>query len=982
MRALGVAAASALALGVLTTASSCRPPAPAPPPARTPPGPAATVAPLPAATPTPSRWARETLARLTLDEKVAQMIGVRAFGLYRHPSSKESRQLRRDVEKLGVGSVCVFESEVESVPRVVNELQRLAKVPLLVSADMERGISFRVRRGAVPLPYAMAIGATRSEEAARFMGEVSAREGRALGIHWALAPVADVNSNPANPVINIRSFGEDPELVGRMVSAFIAGARGGGLLTTAKHFPGHGDTELDSHLKLASVIGDRARLDTVELPPFRRAIEAGVDSIMLGHVAVPSLDATGAPATLSPAITGLLRNPLGFQGLIVTDALEMVEVYAAWTGEAAVRAVQSGADVILLPSSAEVAVQSLVRAVKEGEITVARIDESVLRILQTKERLGLQQSRLVDAAALPRSVGRPEDVEKALAVARQSITVVRNEGGVLPFKADEPMKVLHLVLSSDPRMDGAIALGVPESELADRRIPAETIVLGAEVSDERVRDILARAPDFTHVLVSAFVRVGAFRGTTDMSESGASLLRSLAGSARRMVVVSYGSPYLLRQFAQVPAYVCAYGWAETSQRAAMSALFGEQPVTGKLPVTLPDLYPYGHGLQMARRPMILRAAQPEEAGFRPGGLAEADAVIDRALAEKAFPGGVLAVGKDGALVHLRPFGRLSYDANAAPVTANTIYDLASLTKVIVTTTAAAILVDEGRLDLNKAVSAFVPGFRGGAKDRVTVEQLLTHSAGLDWWMPLYTGPQGRQAIVQRIVASDLKYEPGTKSVYSDLGELLLGEVLERVAGEPLEAFGRRRVLEPLRMRETLFRPPRDLLPRIAPTERFPDQPRDNPRHGKLVQGEVHDENAFALGGVAAHAGLFGTAPDVARFAQMLLNGGVYDHQRIVSRATLERFTRRASVPGSTRAYGWDTPGDNNSAGSLLSPRSFGHTGFTGTSMWMDPERELFVILLTNRVHPTRENNAIREVRRAVADAVVRGLAAAPPAAQR
>jgi beta-N-acetylhexosaminidase len=974
------AAVTALACAALSAA--CRPPAPAPPPSHAAPGSTAAATPLPAVTPAPaSRWARETLARLTLEQKVAQMIGVRGFGLYRHPSSKESRQLRRDVETLGVGSVCVFESEVESLPRVVNDLQQLARIPLLVSADLERGISFRVRRGSVPLPYAMAIGATRSEDAARFMGEVTAREGRALGIQWALAPVADVNSNPANPVINIRSFGEDPELVGRMVAAFVRGAHSGGMLTTAKHFPGHGDTELDSHLKLATVNGDRARLDTVELTPFRRAIEAGVDAVMLGHVAVPALDPSGSPATLSPAITGLLRSPLGFQGLIVTDALEMVEVYAAWTGEAAVRAVQSGADVILLPSSAEIAIQSLVRAVREGQIPQQRIDDSVLRILQTKERLGLHQSRLVDPAALPRSVARPQDVDQALEVARQSITVVRNDAGVLPLRAEEPLKVLHLVLSSDARMDAAVAQGIPESELAERRIPAETIYLGPEVSDDRQREIMTRAPEFTHVIASAFVRVGAFRGTTDMSESNARLLRALAGSGRKVIVVSYGSPYMLKQFPQVPAYVCAYGWAESSQRAAMSAVFGEHAIGGTLPVTLPDLYPYGHGLQMARRPMILRAAQPEEVGFRAGGLAEADAVIERAVADKAFPGGVLAVGKDGALVHVRPFGRLSYEAGAPAVKADTIYDLASLTKVIVTTTAAAILVDEGRLDVMRPVSAFVPTFRGGTKDRVTVENLLTHSSGLDWWMPLYAGGQDREAMLKRIVASELKYEPGTKSVYSDLGELLLGEVVQRVAGEPLDSFGRRRILDPLGMKDTLFRPPRELLQRIAPTERFPDEPRDNPRHGKLVHGEVHDENAYALGGVAAHAGLFGTAPDLARFAQMLLNGGVYDHQRIVARPTLERFTRRAAVPGSTRAWGWDTPGDNNSAGSLLSAHAFGHTGFTGTSMWIDPDRKLFIILLTNRVHPTRENNAIREVRRAVADAVVRGLAAEPPAAQ-
>jgi beta-N-acetylhexosaminidase len=968
MQLRGAVAASALAVGALTVAFFSQPsragsaaPAPSPSARAT-----------PAAPPPPSRWVRETLSRLTLEQRVAQMVGVRAFGLYRHPSSKESRQLQKDVQTLGVGSVVVFESEVESVPRVVNELQSLARIPLLVSADMERGIAFRVRRGSVPLPYAMAIGATRSEEAARFMGQVSAREGRAVGIHWALAPVADVNSNPVNPVINIRSFGEDPALVGNMVAAFIRGAHEGGLLTTAKHFPGHGDTELDSHLNLARVTGDRARLESVELPPFHRAVEAGADTVMLGHVSVPALDPTGAPATLSLPITSLLRTQFGFQGLVVTDALEMVEVYGAWTGEAAVRAVQSGADVILLPSSAQIAVQSLVRAVREGQVPAARIDESVIRILQVKERLGLHKQRLVDPAALPRSVARPEDVEHALTVARSSITVVRNEAGLLPLRAEEPLRILHLVMSSE-RMDGATGAGIPEAELAERRVPQETLFLGPEVSEERARDLLARSADFTHVLASAFVRVGAFRGTTDMSESHARLLRGLAAAGRKVVVVSYGSPYLLRQFPQVPAYVCAYGWAESSQRAAISALFGEHAVAGRLPVTLPDLYPYGHGLQSPRRAMTLRLARPEEAGFRSGGLAEADAVVDTAIGARAFPGAVLAVGREGALVQLRPAGRLSYEPGAAEVKADTLYDLASLTKVVLTTTMAMILVDEGKLDLDKPVSAFIPAFRGGAKDKVTVAQLLTHSSGLDWWLPLYAGPTAHDAVVQRIATSELKYEPGSKSVYSDLGVILLGEILERVAGEPLPSFAQRRILGPLGMKDTQFRPPRELLPRIAPTERYPEEPRDNPRHGKLAYGEVHDENAFALGGVAPHAGLFGTAPDLARFAQMLLNGGVFEHQRIVSRATLDRFTRRAGIPSSTRALGWDTPGDNNSAGSLMSPRAFGHTGFTGTSMWMDPEQKLFVILLTNRVNPTRENNAIREVRRALADAVVRGL---------
>ena len=366
--------------------------------------------------------------------------------------------------------------------------------------------------------------------------------------------------------------------------------------------------------------------------------------------------------------------------------------------------------------------------------------------------------------------------------------------------------------------------------------------------------------------------------------------------------------------------------------------------------------------------MTLRAGSPAAAGFRPDGMAEVDRVIEAAVAAHAFPGAVVAVGKDGVLAHLKAFGHLSYDADAASVQTDTLYDLASLTKVIVTTTMAMILVDEGKLDITKPVSAFLPEFHGGAKDKVTVWHLLTHSSGIDWWAPLFKEIKGKDAYVKRIDAMDLVYEPGTKSVYSDLGVILLGEILERVAGQDLDTFARTRILGPLGMKDTTYRPGRELLPRIAATE-------NDPWRGHVLRGEVHDENAAALGGIAPHAGLFGTAPDLARFAQMLLDGGVLGHQRIVSRETVEKFTHKAGgVPGSSRALGWDTPSENSSAGSLLSPRSFGHTGFTGTSMWMDPDRNLFVVLLTNRVHPTRENNAIREVRRAVADAVVHGLA--------
>lgn len=905
--------------------------------------------------PAPSRreWVLATLDGMSLEEKAAQMIAVRAFGRYYHPRSAEYLELVGLVRDLAVGGVVVFSSEVESLPRLLNRLQSQAEVPLLVSADMERSIGFRIASGPVSLPYAMAIGATRSTEAARFAGRLTAREGRALGIHQALAPVVDVNVNPANPVIHVRSYGEDPDLVASLAAAYVEGVHEGGLLATAKHFPGHGDTTVDSHLALPTIAADRERLDAVELAPFRRVIAAGVDAVMAGHLAVPSLDGSEAPATLSPAvIDGLLRREMGFDGLILTDAMEMDGVGGTWSGAAAVRAVAAGADMVLLPPDPAVAIRSIVRAVAEGEITEDRLDRSVARILETKARLGLHRRRLVDLDAVSRGVADPEDVERALDVARGSITVVKNDGGVLPLRADRPLRLLHLTLASDLT---SRELGeVPEEELEARRIETSSRLLGREVSPETVDEIVEEASGSTHVLITALIRPGG------LAPAQARLVERLASAGRPVILVSFGSPYLLTELPEVPVYVAAYGAASASQKAAVGALFGEFPIRGKLPVTLPGLFPFGHGLEIPKYEMTLRK-EPADL------FVEVDRILEDAVARKAFPGAVVAVGHRDALVHVAAFGRQTYEADAPAVTPDTIYDVASLTKVVATTTMAMILVDEERLDLDAPVASFLPRFVGRDKEAVTVRHLLTHSSGLDWWAPLYEEARGREAYLERIQAMDLVYEPGAKSLYSDLGLILLGELLERVAGRPLDVFVGERVFAPLGMSDTLYRPEKELLPRIAPTER------DDWR-GRLVHGEVHDENAYALGGVAPHAGLFSTAEDLARFARMIMAGGVFEHRRIVSRPTVERFVRRAGVPGSTRALGWDTKSsEGSSAGTLFSSSSFGHTGFTGTSMWIDPERELFLILLTNRVHPTRENTLIRQVRPAVADAVIRAL---------
>ncbi len=901
------------------------------------------------------RWVSTILATMSLEEKVAQMIMIAETGYPRNPRSKAHLELVEAVRDHRVGGLVLLRSEEGTIPGLLNELQNESRIPLLVAMDMERSLAFRLRRGSVDLPYAMAVGATRSEDAARFLGEVTAREGLALGIHWTFAPVVDVNNNPDNPLINLRSFGEDPELVARLGAAFIRGARSGGMLTTAKHFPGHGDTAVDSHLELPVIGVDREHLETVEWPPFREAIAAGVDSVMVGHVAVPALDPSGRPATLSATLNAdVLRDEMGFQGLIVTDAMVMKGVGTTWIGKATVDAVRAGADVILMPPDLRVALQSLIRSVEEGELDEERIDRSVRRILEAKARIGLHVDQLVDLEAGAPEVGRPEDVRRAMEIAEASITVVRNDGGLLPLKAEDRLRILHLVMPND--------LGFPPDEFRARRIAVKTISLGDEVVEERAGEILETSRSFTLILVSAsFYR-------QSISASLLRLLGRLAETDVPMIVASFGSPYLLAELPEIPVYLATYGTPETSRYAAVSALFGEIDVRGKLPVTLSEDYPYGQGFEIPRRAMTLRTASPENAGFKPGGMEEVDRMLEEFVEQGAFPGGIVAVGHRGALVHLHPFGRLSYDENAPEVEEDTIYDLASLTKVVATTTMAMIMVDEGRLDLDAKVQDFLPLFKGPGKDEVTIRHLLTHSSGVDWWAPLYEELEGPEEYLQRIQGMELVYEPGSVYKYSDLGIILLGEILSRVAGQPLEEFVRERVFEPLSMPDTLFRPGDDCLSRIAPTEY-------DTWRGRLVRGEVHDENAFALGGVAPHAGLFSTAGDLSRFVQMLLNGGVLEHHRIVSRETVELFTRTAGEGESTRALGWDTKSpEKSTAGSYFSPRSFGHTGFTGTSIWVDPDRELFLILLTNRVHPTRDNQLIRKVRPAVADAVVNALA--------
>ena len=902
---------------------------------------------------------------------------VSGFGGFASSDDPEFQRLAHEIKDNHAGGLMIAtragaygieRSQVYPTAALVNRLQSLAKVPLLVAADFERGTAMRLAEG-TSFPHAMAVAATGRPEDAHTVGRITAIEARAAGVPWIFAPVADVNSNPDNPIINVRSFGEDPQRVAAFVEAYIGGAEEDGALATAKHFPGHGDTDIDSHLDLPTVDNNRTHFDRVELPPFRAAISAGVGTIMTGHIAAPALESDATvPATLSAQITtGLLREELNFGGLIVTDSLDMAGVAA----------------LLLTPPSPDAALGGLRDAAASGRLPESRIDAAVRRVLRAKARLGLHRRRHVDVNALPEVFGRAEFKRAAGDIADRGITLLRDARRLLPLDATRPARALLVAIAGDP--------SVHPGRDFERELGWRVDFLEALRFDTRFSEVNSRAipppESYDVMIVALFVRVADRKGSVGLPQEQAELVHRLlahdapiagGGAAREpakpVIVVCFGSPYIIARFPEAQTWLAAFSDAEVAQRAAARALFGQIATGGRIPVNVPGAASLGDGIDLCAKAMTLDAAQPEQAQK----LGAAWAVLDRAVANGAFPGGVAAVGHRGNLF-IRAFGQQTYEAASADVTPDTLYDAASLTKPVVTVTLAAMLAEAGQLDLDAPVARLVPewpdasgvaaGVASGVDERarVTVRHLLTHTSGLPAHVDYFKTLATRRDLVARVVAEPLVSAPGTQSVYSDVGFILLGEIIARLTGRALDQLARERIFEPLGMHSTTFNPPEGWRERIAPTEH------DAEFRRRLLRGEVHDENAWVMGGVAGHAGMFSTAADLAAFCQMLLNGGIYAHQRVLRRATIAQFTSASALTANARALGWNVPTPDSSSGRYFSPRSFGHTGFTGTSIWVDPEKQLFVVLLTNRVHPTRDNNKINQVRTAVHDAIVEAL---------
>jgi beta-glucosidase-like glycosyl hydrolase/CubicO group peptidase (beta-lactamase class C family) len=929
------------------------------------------------------KWVEKTLARMTLREKLGQMFVYHLDANFKSDDDPAWQKIELLVKMHNLGGVHLWRGEPYATAFMTNRLQKLAKIPLLFTADLEHGVG---RFGGTDFPPNMAIGASGDPQMAYQTGLHTAREARSLGIHLTFAPVADVNNNPLNPIINVRSFGEDADMVANFVEAFIRGCQDGGLLTTAKHFPGHGDTAEDSHIELAYVPADSLRLEQIELRPFRRAIAAGVDFIMTAHLNVRGVKMNPYdPATISPEImTGLLRKHLNFEGVLITDAMRMWAMSRKYTDAfATVQAVKAGVDVLLVQENVPDMIAELEKRVRSGEIAMARIDESVRRILRAKAKIGLNQQRFVNLDSLSTRVAAPAAKASAATAATRAITLLKNEKNILPLPPADTGRVMVIEFWDEAHATNSASPFV--RELSRYLENFENFILTPDFNHEQFAEILKRVRASRAQIWPIYTPLRSWKGHIGLPENLQPLADSLLATGVPAVVVSVGNPYIYPQVQNAAAYLAAFGGLGSSEGleiAAARAVAGATEISGKLPISIPEYFERGAGLKLIAKgaqplaplsmpTLHLRAGFPEEAHLNAAKLDSVRLIMEKAVQDSVFPGAVLLVSRNGLLVMHEAFGKMGYNEFNQPMPLDAVFDMASVTKCVATTTACMLLYEGGLLDLDAPVQKYLPEFSGANKEKITIRHLLTHSSGLMAYRRYFLDFHTPGEIIKTILNEPLENPVGAKTVYSDLGIILMGKIVEKLSGQALDIFCREQIFKPLKMSETFYNPPAQLLTHIPPTE-------FDAWRGRLVHGQVHDENAFSLGGVSGHAGLFSTARDLATFLYMLLNGGAYDGGRLLKPETIALFTSRQNVvAGSSRALGWDTADGNNSAGHFMNARAFGHTGFTGTSVWTDPEKNMFVILLSNRVHPTRNNQKLLGFRAKLHDAVMNAVEAAP-----
>ena len=928
-------------------------------------------------------WVDSVFQALTPEQKIGQFFMVATFS-NRHENHYQ--YIDHLIQSNYIGGLIFFQGGPHRQAILTNRYQAQANVPLLIGIDGEWGLGMRLD-STMDFPKQMSLGAIRDNELIYRMGAEIGRQCQRLGIHINFAPVSDINSNPTNPVIGARSFGESKENVALKASAYMRGLQGTHVIATAKHFPGHGNTNVDSHHSLPTVSRSSEQMRDIDLYPFRKLIADSLMGIVTGHLYVPVMDNTPAlAATLSEKIvTELLKNELGFRGLVFTDALNMGGIsHSPKLMDVNLRALIAGNDILLYPENVRDAAQNILNAVQQGVISQAFIDEKVKKILRAKYWTGLNAYKPINLAGLSADLNSPEADLLKRELCEQSVTLVSNRANILPFRQLDTLRLASIAIGAGP--------GNVFQKTLNQYAPFQTLAYPDKpVSETDLNNILAQIGDANVAVVSFHKMSESATRKFGITKPSLDLITRLKQRGTKVIVTAFGSPYSLPQFAGADALVCAYQDFDEMQRVVPQMLFGGLGTRGMLPISSGDLrIGMGERINPEGR---LSMGSPESVGMKSTVLAKIDALAQGAVRDHVVPGCEILVARRGKVVYSKNFGAVTYSPGADKVTDETLYDLASLTKVLATLQSVMVLYDRKQIDLTQKASAYLPELRGTNKQNIIIQDLLWHQSGMASYYPttwdrtrkpggglkaeyynatpdslhtlqvaptLWATPALRDSVWKWVIQSPVSRktdESGKPAyVYSDLNFLTLQKIVERVSKQSLDKFVTANVYKPLGLHQLGFTPLQRLKnPHCAPTEQ------DTYYRNQLLIGTVHDQMAAVQGGCSGHAGLFGNARDIATLLQMNLQKGVYGQQRILNPMTVPYFTQTLSSR-SHRALGWDKPNPDSPSSVYMAPqvsaRSFGHTGFTGNVVWVDPDEELIFVFLSNRIYPTAGNNSI------------------------
>lgn len=926
-------------------------------------------------------WVDSVFKTLSPDEQIAQLMVVRLSTINANRSVTFYDSLVAElIRQYNIGSICVFQGSPVKQATILNSLQAMAKTPLLVTIDAEWGVGMRMTDSVLPLPKQMMLGAVSDSSLAYEYGRIVAEQCKRIGIQVNFAPVVDVNNNPNNPVINDRSFGEDKYKVASFGVQYMKGLQDNGVMACAKHFPGHGDVAVDSHLDLPVINKTRAQLEALELYPFRRIFNAGVGSVMIAHLYIPSIDTSANRATsLSKNnVTNLLRNELGYQGLTFTDALEMQGVRKFFPdGAASVESIIAGNDMLCLPGDVPLAISKIKEAIQEGKISWADIAMHCRKVLKAKYDYGLANLKTINTNNITNDLNR-EVGNMRRVIAENALTVLKKtDAAFFPMAAKtDASKTEVLYVSIGTNTDNAFAKRMRTDYNAD------VMYFDYKADDAQIATIVAQAKkDYKYVVIGVHGYARSPVNNFGLSKNAISLVTELQQKTKAITFI-FGNPYAIKNWCDAKNLVACYEDDEIIQNTAIDLLQGKIAAKGKLPVTVCDQFKYGAGIDLK---VTAVPVKPVKNRLDAAKLIVIDSIAADAIAKGATPGAVVLIAKDGKIVYHKAYGNYTYDKTEL-VNRESIFDMASVTKVCATTISIMRLYDEGKLGLKKKLGDYLPWVRGTNKENLTIENILLHQAGLVAYIPfyketleadgkpsskyyaavkndsfgirvakdMYMRTDWRDTLYKRIVESPLGRTG--RYIYSDNDFIFLGKVVEAISGLPLNEYVEKEFYRPMGLTTAGFKPLEGYpLQRIIPTEQ------EKQFRLQLLRGDVHDPGAAMFGGVAGHAGLFSNAYDLAVIMQMLLNEGTMNDKRYISKETIELFTAYHSN-FSRRGFGFDKPEKDNYRRPdpypcfSASPLTYGHTGYTGTCVWVDPAYNLVYIFLSNRVNPDGGEN--------------------------